>query len=195
MVSDQFSVDRENLVAGPDSGLSRRRARGDAVDVHRSDRHVLGQQEDDSKYDQGRYEVHERTRHKHDDALVGWLVGVASSVVRVGALRFQSRLLRRVGDARRVVLAQHPHESAQRYPVYGVDGIAVADSEHTGREAETELQDLDAEAFRGEEVSEFVNENQETEDGDYEQPGRQRQSEHSNPPPVGLRRCSRICPR
>ena len=110
------------------------------------------------------------------------MVREATPAVRVGVYRFEPVLFGRVRYAGGIILAQHPYESAKRYPVYGVEGLAVADSEHAGREAEAELQDLDTESLRSQVVSEFVNEDQEGQDRNDEQPGRQ--SEHAMTSPA-----------
>ena len=71
---------------------------------------------------------------------------------------------------RRVLLADHAHETAQRYPVERVDRIPVPNAEDARREPEGELRYFDAEPLGRGEVAELVDEDQEAENRDYEQP-------------------------
>ena len=72
-------------------------------------------------------------------------------------------LSREAPGMRRVLLADHAHETAQRYPVERVDRISVTNAEDSRGEPEAEFRHLDAEPLGRGKVTELVNEDQEAE--------------------------------
>ena len=129
----------------------------------------MWQHEQDSEYDDGQDEVHDRPCGEDYEPLGNTL---ACKALRVG----------------RVLLSDHSDEPAQGYQVDGVDSAPVRDAEYAGRKSEAELCNLDAEHLGGREVSELVYEYEEREDGYDEEPARK--VEHGYPPTNSLTPCA-----
>ncbi len=88
-------------------------------------------------------------------------------------------LMRRLGVHRvrldvRAIFPLDPHEPAERDRVDRPDHAITCPAEEAGRNADAEFLDLDAARARGEEVTEFMYENQDREDGDNPESIRER---------------------
>ena len=152
---DAVIGDRHDAVAGPDVGFRRRRVRHHDAD----DRRLILVRRDfgaliqhDRREDQREHDVHRRS---HDEHLEPFPLALRQELVRSPhdlTVRVALDILGRV--------AGHLHVAAERERADAVFGIASLEAEDCRIEAELKLRHADADAFRGQKVSELVHEHE-----------------------------------
>ena len=114
--------------------------RRDLCHDHIGDHDVLGDEQSNGEQEDGKDRVHSRAGGQDGEPSERPFVDERAGVVGVF----------------RLVLAQHPHEAAQRQEVQRVVGVAVPKAEQAGRVAQPELEHLDATQLRHREVAQLM---------------------------------------
>ena len=91
----------------------------------------------------------------------------------ITTVRLWSGRAARLRGIRRVFLADYLDEAAEWEEVDAIEGLAEPESQEPGREPDTELGDPGAEPLGGDKVGGLVDEDEESQDGEDQQPGGQ----------------------